>query len=479
MGRWFCAILDGKKPEKQLFFRKYYYLTNKLWRVSIKCKLFEGDFMKKICLVLAILCIPALLFAAGSSQQPASGAGGGEISFAWWGNATRDAQTNDIVDLFIQKNPGVNVETEAPNWAGYWTRMNTLAAAQNLPDVMQQDVSYIKLYAARNQLEALDSYISSNTINVPAAERPSHAHGNLDGRQYGLILGTNAWGMLVNLDILQQAGVTINDATWTWADYERIATQIYQRTGVQSICFVAFVQMQEHISRQYGSARFTTDDRQIGIGTNRQARDAFRDYVAMEARLRQAGVNYDPEDGFIQGRAMAEEPMARGLTWNGGGWSNQYIGHQNANQTGARYGYYMLPTVSGSRAPFGLYYRASMFISMLASSQNKNLSARFIDFFMNDIEAGRIRTTERGVPSPAAIRNDIYPRIDAQNQFIMDYITRIGPFTSPADPPYPAAAGELETTHRALMQRAVMGQITPDFAVDEMIRTAAEVLGRQ
>jgi multiple sugar transport system substrate-binding protein len=444
------------------------------------------DFMKRFVLLLAVLAIPALLFAGGGQSQP-SGAGagaataGGEISFAWWGNATRDAQTNDIVDLFMRKNPGVIIETEAPNWAGYWTRMNTLAAAGNLPDVMQQDVSYLKQYIARNQLEALDSYISNNTINVPAAERGNHAQGALNNRQYGLNLGTNAWGMLINQDIVQQAGVTINEQTWTWADYERIATQIFQRTGVQSLTPNQFVQVQEHISRQYGSARFTPDDRQIGLGTNRQARDGFRDYLAMERRLRVAGIGYDPEDGFIQGRAMAEEPMARGLVWNGGAWSNQFIGHQAANQAQprARYEFIMLPTISGNKDPYGLYYRSSMFISMLASSRNKNLSARFIDFFLNDLEAGRIRGVERGVPIPLAVRNDIYSRVDAPNQYVMDYITKIGPFTSPANPALPAAAGELETSHRALVQRAMMGQITPDAAIDEMIRTAAEVLGRQ
>ena len=441
--------------------------------------------MKRLCLILAVLTLPVLLFAAGGGQQPASGsassaggAAGGEIRFAWWGNTTRDAQTNEIVQLFMQKNPGVTVEVEAPIWDDYWTRMNTLAAAGNLPDVMQHDVSYIKQYNNRNQLEDLNTYIRSGAINVPQGEIASHGMGLLGGKQVGLILGTNAWGMGVNADILSRAGVTIDDVNWTWADYERIAREVYQRTGIQSGAPAQYAQVIESISREFGVGRFTDDDRNMGIAVNEQARNAFRDWVAMEIRLRQAGVSYDPEDGFITTRAQGEMPLARGLVWNDGHWSNQFIAHQNASQAGARHEYKMLPTVAGRKAPFGLYLRASMYISMLAGSQNKNLSAKFIDFFMNDLEAGRIRLVERGVPIPAAVKSDIYSRLDAGNQYVMDYINRIGNYVSPANPPYPDTAGETETIMRAILQRALMGQLTADDCVAEMIREGTAILQR-
>jgi multiple sugar transport system substrate-binding protein len=434
--------------------------------------------MKKICLVLVILALPALLFATGSSQQPDSGGAGGVLRFAWWGNTTRDAQTNEIVRLFMQRNPGVTVEVEAPGWADYWTRMNTLAAAGNLPDVMQHDVSYIKQYNDRNQLVDMNTYIRSGAISVPQNELGGHGMGLLGGKQVGLILGANAWGMSVNADILARAGVTINDQNWTWADYERIATEIFQKTGVQSVSPVQYNQVMESISREFGVGRFTDDDRNFGIAVNEQARNAFRDWIAMQIRLRQAGVAYDPEDGFITTRAMEEMPLARGLTWNDDHWSNQYVAHQAASQAKAKHEYKMLPTVAGRKAPFGIYLRASMYIAMLSTSNNKDTGARFVNFFLNDLEAGRIRLVERGVPIPAAVRNDIYPRLDAGNQHVMDYINRIGPLSSPANPPYPATAGETETIMRAILQRALMGQITADAAVAEMIREGTAILQR-
>jgi multiple sugar transport system substrate-binding protein len=198
----------------------------------------------------------------------------------------------------------------------------------------------------------------------------------------------------------------------------------------------------------------------------------------MEIRLRRAGVAYDPEDGFITTRAMEEMPLARGLVWNDGHWSNQYLAHQNASQAKARHEYKMLPTVAGRKAPFGLYLRASMYIAMLSSSNNKDVGAKFIDFFLNDLEAGRVRMVERGVPIPAAVRSDIYPRLDAGNQYVMDYINKISSFISPGNPPYPGTAGETETILRAILQRALMGQITADAAVTEMIREATAILQR-
>jgi multiple sugar transport system substrate-binding protein len=282
--------------------------------------------------------------------------------------------------------------------------------------------------------------------------------------------------MCIDPAVLQRAGVTFDDTTWTWADYERIALQIFQRTGVQSFPPVQFRQTLEHIGRQFGAELFTSDERSMGIEANRNAFNAFRDYLNMELRLLAAGALFDPEEGFIQGLAMGEEPLARGRTWNNGAWSNQYFGHQNASERPLHFA--MFPTVSGNRAPFGTYLRASMYISMLSSSENKDLAARFINFFANNLEANRILMAERGVPIPSNVRADLYYRVDANNQYIFDYITKITPLASPAPPPYPPNAGEVETALRSIVLQNMTGRITTDAALAQMISTANSILRR-
>jgi multiple sugar transport system substrate-binding protein len=138
----------------------------------------------------------------------------------------------------------------------------------------------------------------------------------------------------------------------------------------------------------------------------------------------------------------------------------------------------MWPTVEGNRALYGLYFRASMYISMLSASQNKDLSARFIDFFVNDVEANRILMAERGVPIPTNIRNDLYPRVDAVQQDIFNYINKITPFVSPADPLPPHPAAEVETALRSIMLQIMTRRVGVDAGLQQMITTANQILTR-
>jgi hypothetical protein len=53
--------------------------------------------------------------------------------------------------------------------------------------------------------------------------------------------------MGVDPAVLRLAGITIDDTTWTWADFERIAIEIFQKTGMQTMPPKEFHQIFEHI----------------------------------------------------------------------------------------------------------------------------------------------------------------------------------------------------------------------------------------
>ncbi|MCL2244886.1 MAG: extracellular solute-binding protein [Treponema sp.] len=428
--------------------------------------------MKKIGILLLVLILPAMLFASGRPTE-------GNLRFGWWGNVARDDRTNAVIRLFETVNPGVKVEAEAGvAFAAYWDRLATQSASGNLPDVIQQDVSWIRLYNSNGQLQDLNQYArAGGAIDLTNWPAGAVAAGRIGNTLAGLILATNAWGMIVDPAVLQKANITIDDTTWTWTDYERIATQIYQNTQVQTIPPFNIRQVIEHISRQFGSPCFNDDNRTLGITNNQAAYNAVRDYMNMEMRLMNAGVLYDIRDAWIQGKAMAEEPLPLGKTWNQMNWSNQLVGFQDAARRPLDY--IMFPNIPGKTAN-GTYYRASMFISMTSRSQNKDLAARFINFFVNDLSAGRILLAERGIPVNTRIRQDIYGVLSAGDQKVADYITRIEPYTSPADPAYPSGAGEVENPlMRNIMQEILLGRLTVDNGLAQIVRDSNAVLARE
>ena len=429
--------------------------------------------MKKISIILLILMIlPMALFASGMAASM------GNLRFGWWGNVARDDRTNAVIRLFETVNPGIRVEAEAGvAFAAYWDRLATQAASGNLPDVIQQDVSYIKGYNTNGLLQDLNVYArAGGPIDLTNWAAGAVAAGRLGNSLAGLILATNAWGMIVDPAVLQRAGVTINDTSWTWTDYERIATTINSTTGIKTIPPFNVRQVVEHISRQYGSPCFAPNDRELGITNNQTAYNAVREWMNMEMRLMNAGVLYDIQDAWIQGKAMAEEPLPLGKTWNQMNWSNQLVGFIDAARRDLNY--VMYPQFA-NKTSNGTYYRASMFISITSRSQNKDLAARFINFFVNDPSAGRILLVERGAPVASHIREDIYQVVTAGDRKVLDYLSRIEPYTSPADPAYPNGAGTVENPiMRNVMQEVLLGRLTVDAGLQQLVRDSNAELDR-
>ena len=433
--------------------------------------------MKRRGLLLLALIIPALVFARGA-VQPSSEAGG-YLRFAWWGNPTRDERTIAVARLFEQKNPGVTVETETAGFDAYWLMLGSQAAAGNLPDVIQQDLSYIVQYNDRNQLVDMGPLVQQGIIDLSQWSESALASGRLNNRLIAIPLGTNTWGLGADRGTLQRAGVTIDDTTWTWKEYESYALQIFQRTGVQTMPIVnsmEFMYVFENIVRQFGVPFFAADGKSLGFANNAQARAAIKDVMDMQLRLKAAGALYDPQDAAILGRGMPEYPHAQGKTWNNFHWSNQHIGHQNA--AGRPYDYFIFPSVNGNKSPYGAYLRPAMFISMVSSSRNQELAAKYVNFFLNDLEANRLLLAERGIPLPANVRNDLAARVDGDNKYLFDFITKIMPFTSPIDPPYPSAAGEFQDVAGQLLLQCLEGRITSDAFITQMIQTASTILNR-
>ena len=430
--------------------------------------------MKRFGLILVCLALPALLFAGGGRQRQGDA---NYLRFAWWGNTVRDERTKRLIALFEQKNPGVTVEAETTGWDDYWVKINTQAASNSLPDVMQQDYPLLNTYNDRNLLADMDPFVRRGIIDLSKWPDDIVASGKLGGKLLALSLGTNAWGIGIDPAILQQAGVTINDTAWTWKDYEQIALTVYQRTGVQTAPFTEFDQIPEHIARQFGASLFSRDGKSLGFTNNSAANAAVKEvFLDMILRLRAAGALFNPEEAFIEEMAMEERSISTGKTWNSFHWSNEHVGMVQA--AGKPLVYYLCPTVNENKAPYGTYLQPSQFLSLLTTSKKQELGAKFINFFVNDIEANRILMAERGIPAPTDVRTDLANRVDATTKYTFDYISRITPFTSPIDPPAPDAVDEMRDMTGPILLRCYLGQITSDAAMTQLVRTANDILGQ-
>jgi len=87
----------------------------------------------------------------GSGSQGGGGGGQGETSLAlaWWGNPTRNKNTQAQIDAYMKANPNVKIQPQPGEFASYWERLATQTAGGTAPDIIQMDMAFISEYGNR------------------------------------------------------------------------------------------------------------------------------------------------------------------------------------------------------------------------------------------------------------------------------------------------------------------------------------------
>jgi len=164
------------------------------------------------------------------SAQPSQPPQNITLRVAWWGGQPRHDYTLKVIEMYQQQNPHVKIEPEYASFDDYWKRLAPQAAANELPDVLQMDLMYIVQYGEKGQLEDLTPYLGSIIKTDDISENVING-GKVGDKLYGFNLGVNTLQVHYDPELLKQAGVTL-DQNWTWDDYERIALEVKQKTGL-------------------------------------------------------------------------------------------------------------------------------------------------------------------------------------------------------------------------------------------------------
>jgi multiple sugar transport system substrate-binding protein len=173
--------------------------------------------------------------AAPPTQAPA--AQPVELRIAWWGSQARHDRTIAVIELFQKKYPNIKIAYEYALWDDYWVKMNTQAAGNNLPDIVQQDYQKIAEWYSKKLLMPLDPYIADGTINLKNVAEASIKGGVLaDGKKYAINLGNNTLCFELTW-MLSRKGIDLPSDKWTWADFEKIAMAFREKANMWRLRF--------------------------------------------------------------------------------------------------------------------------------------------------------------------------------------------------------------------------------------------------
>jgi multiple sugar transport system substrate-binding protein len=357
-------------------------------------------------------CAPG---SSGGGSQGGGGEGGAtDLALAWWGNPTRNKNTEAMIAAYMAANPDVKISGQPGEFSSYWDKLATQTAGGTAPDIIQMDMNYISEYGSRNALLDLGS------IDTSKFAEGTVDSGKIDGKLVGVNAGINSAVIMANPKLFEKAKMEVpDDKTWTWDQIIAIGAEVASKAGVpfglaqllnSDAQFGTFV-------RQHGKELFTPD----GLGFDVAEAQAWYDFLLKGVK----------EKAFGTPEQMTEE-LAKPLDQSAltVGKAAMYASNSNQLQAmseaaGEKRLMLRGPSLAGKATERKTWYKASMLWSASAKTKNPEAAIAWINWFANTPDAANIDLAERGIPPNAEILAEVTPKLSPEQQVVAKYIEDI------------------------------------------------------
>lgn len=407
------------------------------------------------------------LGAVGCSSEPADDGGPVELRMSWWGGDARHEITNQVLDLFEEKNPGITVVRDFGGFDGYLDKITTQYAGKNSPDVIQLYNEVLVEFGARGQLYDLNQAVEAGDLSLDGWPEDLVATNTLDGKLSALPFGLSTHGFIFDETKAAEYGVEIPEEGYSWEDLAEYGKAIRDASG-GSMAGVTDLshsyQVFEVWAKQNGQEFLDAD----GIGFDKETLTDFWEYWA---DMRDSGAATAP-DVSTEYLGTPYDAVIAGAASSTFLFVNQYASVQaNTPDTLA------LSRMPGEGDNPGQYLRTAMNLVVSSQSQHPVEAAKLVNFLLNDPEANAILGIERGVPASAGVVDAATGEVDELNAVAMAVIQSVRENGSSAPVPAPVGSGTVNTLFSETAQQVQFGRLSIKEAVDQFFDQAASELG--
>lgn len=419
---------------------------------------------------------------SGVEEQAGQGAAQGEeeqitLRMAWWGSQTRHDITTQVIEMYEEEHPNINIEYEFYSFDDYFTKLKTLVASDQVWDIFQLGGNF-PMYM--DKIYFLNEFIESGVVDVSEIpEAYLQITQDTDGNQIGLSNGLNTYGIAYDVDMFNEAGVPLPTENWTWDDYANAAMKIKENTG------------------HYGSSGFTSSEFIAGCSTYIGQQGKVGEYAFFNLDLTGMGFK-DPSmlEGYIQMRAdlinAGASPDA-GAEMEISNIENDFLVTGEAGMTwvavnqfptiydicaaeGRTLGLAPLPRVTAD-GPSGAAIQSSQMLCVSQDSQHKEAAAAFISWFQNSIECNNVLRGERGIPVNNQVREALKADLTDGQKIMYDFVDLVGTFEVPdkINVLSPDGQDQVVDQYRNYIQQVVAGEITAKEAAEKTYADAEAI----
>lgn len=157
-----------------------------------------------------------------ASTEPEEPAEQVELRFVIW-DENQLAGQEEIVEAFMERNPGIAIEVEQIGWEDYWTALQTSIAGGDAPDIVWMNGPNLPGYVANGALLPISDLVERDGVDLSPFPPGLVDLYTVDEALYGISKDFDTIGLYYNVAMFDDAGVAYPDETWTWDDLKEAA----------------------------------------------------------------------------------------------------------------------------------------------------------------------------------------------------------------------------------------------------------------
>jgi len=183
--------------------------------------------LKKLTLLTIIsLAVAGTLVACGQTEKEADTSGRTPLTIATWANETEAKEFEDII-ASLNENQDQYELTQMVIPSDYYTKIQTMIAGGQAPDLMWLAQEYISAYATNNAIVDLtEGLAAQNQIDMDDFLEGSLNTAMYQGNTYGLPWIGQPFVVYYNKTMFEEQGIDLPTLDWTWNDFKETAKSL-------------------------------------------------------------------------------------------------------------------------------------------------------------------------------------------------------------------------------------------------------------
>ncbi|MBQ1311155.1 MAG: carbohydrate ABC transporter substrate-binding protein [Blautia sp.] len=346
--------------------------------------------------VMALSMISGLALSASAEEKDYEDC---TIKFAWWGGDSRHEATQNAVNAFMEKYPGINVEVNFGAWSDWEAARALEFQSGTAADVNQINLSWINEFDSNGDV-FVDLNEFADVIDLTQwGEMPLQMMQDVNGGQAGIPVSMTGRIFYWDKTTFEEAGLEVPTS---FADLRAAGPIFQEKLGDDYYPlalgeFDRMIFMTFYLQAKYGTAIMGDGEVKVTAEQLQEGLDMIMSLEEEHVIPSIVTIDGDAASSLDQNPKFIEGKYAGILEWDSA--PKKYI---NALAEGREMVVGEEFTDFGDNGATGVFSKVSLGFAISATSEHKKESAMLIEYLCNDPEGVAIMASERGIPESAA-----------------------------------------------------------------------------